>query len=130
MRFLPENREPEMIEKYLDDLENRIDPQAEDALVEQWKNFLQGKCPTPVFSPSRPAKRPPLIEWPHILVNDALDDFELMALQQFGACSSALENAAGQILCVRCNYGTAIIPSLFGAKLFIMDIRDFASCFK
>ena len=44
-----------------------------------------------------------------------------MALQQYWTCSQVLEDASGLLMNVRCNYGTPIMPSLFGASLFIMD---------
>jgi hypothetical protein len=45
-----------------------------------------------------------------------------MALQQYGGwCSKPLTSADGHVLCVRCNYGTGIMPLLFGAELFLMD---------
>jgi hypothetical protein len=58
-----------------------------------------------------------------VLVNDALEDCEAMALQQLEPCSKALAEGSGALLAVRCNYGTAILPSLFGGQLFLMD-RD------
>lgn len=112
-----------MIETYLDDLERRIDPAVEDELLRQWKAFADGHVRQGVFSPRRPAPAPPAIEWPHVLVNDALGDVEAMALQQLEGCSKALAEGSGALPAVRCNYGTAILPSLFGAELFLMD-RD------
>jgi hypothetical protein len=45
-----------------------------------------------------------------------------MALQQYGGwCSRPLASGDGHVLCVRCNYGTGIMPRLFGAELFLMD---------
>jgi hypothetical protein len=58
-----------------------------------------------------------------VLVNDALEDCEAMALQQLEQCSKTLAEGSGALLAVRCNYGTAILPSLFGGELFLMD-RD------
>jgi len=112
-----------MIEKYLQDLEHRIDPQVEESLFEQWRAFADGECTEEIFSPKRPQPSPPSLEWPHVLVNDALEDFEVMALQQLELCSKALAEGGGALLAVRCNYGTAILPSLFGGELFLMD-RD------
>jgi hypothetical protein len=112
-----------MIEGFLQDLERRIDPQIEEELFEQWKVFVGGGFRGPIFSPHRPAPAPPSVEWPHVLVNDALADFEAMALQQLEQCSKALAEGSGALLAVRCNYGTAILPSLFGGELFLMD-RD------
>ena len=119
-----------MIEKYLDDLERRIDPAVEDELFRQWKAFADGHVTQGVFSPRRPAPAPPAIEWPHVLVNDALDDFEAMALQQLEGCSKALAEGSGALPAVRCNYGTAILPSLFGAELFLMgrDLDTLPTC--
>ena len=70
-----------------------------------------------------PALSPPSLAWSHVLVNDALEDCEAMALQQLEMCSKALAEGSGALLAVRCNYGTAILPSLFGGELFLMD-RD------
>jgi hypothetical protein len=44
-----------------------------------------------------------------------------MALQQYRLCSQQLEKADGNLLSVRCNYGTSIIPLLFGVQPFIME---------
>ena len=109
-----------MLKQYLDDLERRIDPAAEDQLFQEWTQFLDGVHPNGIFSPRRPQSVAPGIDWPDININDALDDFELMALQQFKTCSDMLAAGTGDILAVRCNYGTGIIPSLFGAELFVM----------
>jgi len=110
-----------VIERYLHDLERRIDPQVERELLERWKVFAGGQFKEPIFSPRRPAQVSPPIGWPHVLVNAALTDFEAMALQQLEQCSKALAEGSGALLAVRCNYGTAILPSLFGAELFLMD---------
>lgn len=117
-----------MIEKYLEDIENRIDVETEETLVSQWKDFIDGEFENGIFSPKRLRLSPSEIEWPQVLVNEAIDNFEKMALQQFSGCSSALSGgpgtvaeASGGLLAVRCNYGTGIIPSLFGARPFIMD---------
>jgi hypothetical protein len=110
-----------VIDHYLQDLERRIDPAIEGELLTQWKVFASGEFNEPIFSPFRTAQAPPSIEWPHVLVNDALTDFEAMALQQLEQCSKALAEGSGALLAVRCNYGTAILPSLFGAELFLMD---------
>jgi hypothetical protein len=112
-----------MIEQYLQDLERRIDPEVEERLLGRWRDFADGRHGEEIFSPGRPGPAAPLIEWPHVLVNDALEDCEAMALQQLEMCSKALAEGSGALLAVRCNYGTAILPSLFGGELFLMD-RD------
>ncbi len=119
-----------MIERYLQDLEQRVDPRVEEELFEQWKVFARGGFYGPVFSPRRPSCVPPSVEWPHVLVNDALGEFEAMALQQLEVCSRSLEEGSGALLAVRCNYGTAILPSLFGGELFLMgrEIDTLPAC--
>lgn len=109
------------LRKFLGDLENRIKPSEEDALFEQWLDFSEGRFVGGYFFPQRSGPNPPTIEWPQITVNAALDDFDLMALQQYHDCSMQLERASGSLLNVRCNYGTSIIPLLFGVEPFVMD---------
>lgn len=112
-----------MIEPYLQDLESRIDPAVEEQLMTEWTAFSEGRWEGGIFSPRRPALTPPGIDWPHVLVDDTLDSFEMMARQQLEGCSGALAQGSGAIMAVRANFGTSILPSLFGAELFIMD-RD------
>lgn len=110
-----------MMERYLDDIERRIDPEVEEELSRQWQTFATGRFTGDLFSPRRPRLAPPALDWPHVVVNDALEDFEAMALQQLELCSNVLAGGSGALLAVRCNYGTAILPSLFGGELFLMD---------
>ena len=109
-----------MIEAYLEDLERRVSEDAEKALWRDWVAFAEDRFEGDLFSPRRAAPSPPGIDWPHPLVNDTLDDQDQMALQQLETCSRALSRASGEILCVRCNYGTGILPSLFGVEPFVM----------
>ena len=111
------------IEQYLDDLEERIDPEVEAALWAEWVGFVDGKFTGDIFSPRRVRVAPAKLVWPHVPVNDALDSYEAMALQQLGGCSSALAQGTSAVMAVRCNYGTGIIPTLFGAELFVMDLE-------
>lgn len=106
---------------YLADLESRIDPAQEEALLQAWVDFSLGRCAGPIFSPRRERAAPPGLEWPRVKINAALADFDCMALQQFGAVSAMLESGGGLLLSVRCNYGSSILPALFGVEDFIMD---------
>ncbi len=109
------------LNKCLDDLEARIVPEEEERILKEWIDFSDGRFKADIFSPRRSRPAPPALEWPHVTVNAALDDFDAMALQQFGQCSQQLADAGGSLLCVRCNYGTGILPSLFGVEPFVMD---------
>ncbi len=106
---------------YLDDLEARIDPDQEERLLAEWAAFSEGRCPTPIFSPRRARPNPPAVDWPRVSVNAALEDYDAMALQQFGAVSRLLAEGGGLLPAVRCNYGSSILPALFGVEHFIMD---------
>jgi len=109
------------LERYLEDLEARIDPAAEDELWAEWTRFVDGEIGEGIFSPRRTRRATPGLAWPHVPVNDALESYDSMALQQLAMCSRSLAQGTGEILAVRCNYGTGIIPTLFGAELFVMD---------
>jgi len=110
-----------MLRACLADLENRVDPDVEEQLLAEWLDFTEGRFAGVVFSPKRGAATPPQIEWPKVSVNAALDDYDKMALQQLRVCSDNLAAGDGAIMSVRCNYGSSILPSLFGVELFIMD---------
>ena len=106
---------------YLDDLEARLDDAVETALGNDWLAFCTGQFRGDIFSPRRRATAAATLSWPSPRVNAALDDYKLMALQQLAACSSQVAQGSGALLTVRANYGTGIMPTLFGADLFIMD---------
>lgn len=106
---------------YLKDLNDRINPQVEEDILSKWTNFVEGKDKGGVFSPRRLKVSPPNIDWPHIMVNDAIEDIDLMILQQLEMCSNILKKGSGEILNFRCNFGTGIIPSLFGAEIFEVE---------
>jgi hypothetical protein len=105
----------------LEDLEARIDPQQEEQLEREWTEFSQGLYHNGVFSPQRSRLSAPAFEWPKVSVNAALADKETMAIQQYGMCSQVLETGSGHVMNVRCNFGTSILPLLFGVELFVMD---------
>lgn len=106
---------------YLADLEARIDPEIEDSLLARWIEFSANRSPEAIFSPRRPRQSPASLAWPKIGINAALEDFDAMALQQFGGVSALLETGGGLLLHARCNYGSSILPSLFGVPDYIMD---------
>ncbi|MCX7045529.1 MAG: hypothetical protein NTX50_08615 [Candidatus Sumerlaeota bacterium] len=110
----------DLLKRCLDDLEARIDPDQEASLIAEWIGFSSGKFRGEVFAPRRARASKPQCEWPVIRVNESLEDFDKMALQQYATCSQQLANATGAPLTVRANYGTSILPLLFGVEPFIM----------
>lgn len=110
-----------MLDRFLDDLERRIDLDVEGELEAEWRAFLEGQFSGAIFAPRRRRKSPPNVTWPEVLVNDAIASPEQMVLQQLGACSKALAEGTGALLNVRSNFGTGIMSSLFGAEVFMME---------
>jgi hypothetical protein len=109
------------IAPYLEDLERRIDPAVEERLLGDWRRFTEEGVREPFFVPKRARPSAPGLAWPEVGVNEALDDYDRMALQQLRGCSAQLESGGGGLLAVRCNYGSSILPSLFGVRMFVMD---------
>lgn len=106
---------------YLVDLETRIDPEMELNLRQEWIDFSNGRSNQVIFIPRRGYSNPAQVEWPEVTINLALENKEAMAIQQFRNCSNLLENGAGELMSIRGNYGTGILPSLFGLEMFVMD---------
>jgi len=105
---------------YLDDLEKRIQPDEEQRLEQKWLQFTDGKWTEPYFAPVRNAS-PAKIVWPSVSINDAIESTELMILHQLKSCSDLLAKGSGNLLNIRANYGTGIIPTMFGAEVFYLS---------
>ena len=84
------------LKRCLDDLEARIDPQEEGAILQAWRDFSEDRFSGDIFSPQRSRSNPPQVEWPHVSINTALGDFDRMALQQFGGVSNTLSDGAAR----------------------------------
>lgn len=110
----------DLLRRCLDDLEARIDPAQEDALLAEWAAFCDGRFTGDIFTAHRTPGAPPRVEWPKVRINEALDDFDRMALQQYGGASGLISGNWPAVPCVRSNYGTGILPLLFGTQLFVM----------
>lgn len=110
-----------MIDRLLADLEESINPDIENELMDDWIGFYDGRVEKGVFCPRRKECSHPKQAWPKVTVNAAIQNPEAMIIQQYGDCIQSLLHGDGRILNVRCNYGTGILPVLFGAELFMMD---------
>ena len=109
-----------MVHKYITDIENRIDAVVETELMESWVSFTEGRSSSEGFRPARNRQSRTRVKWPEITVNQAIEERDSMAIQQLRGCSDTLETGRGNPLAVRCNYGTGILPSAFGAELFFL----------
>lgn len=103
----------------LDDIERRIDPESEESMAAQWHDFLYDRFEGDIFLPQRKRLSPAGFTLPGVNINDAIEDYEQMLIAQLQLVSGAL-NSRNQNLCVRANYGTGILSSLFGAEIFVM----------
>ncbi len=110
-----------MLEQHLEDLEQSLDPAQEQELLAQWQAFTDGTFRGDIFRPARNLRVQPTAPWPEVRINQTLDNEDTMLLSQYSGCAGTLAAGNGSLPCVRSNYGTGILPSLFGAELFVMD---------
>ena len=106
----------------LEDLERRLDAATEDDLAAQWEAFLRDRFDGDLFMPQRKTVSQPGVPLPDVHINDAISDLELMLRSQLKDAAWTLSTRTS-IPCIRANYGTGILSSLFGAELYIMP-RD------
>ena len=108
------------IERFLEDIEERLEPDEEEEVLAAWHTWAMHENTHPFSGcPRKPRKAG--VEWQYININDALADDDLMVLSQFYNVHKALETGAGRTLYVRANYGVGNIATMFGAPLFVMD---------
>lgn len=108
------------ITPYLDDIESRIQPDQEARLLEAWHRFADGGN---TGGPFIPPERKPVdsrLSWPHVHINDALADDDLMILSQLERCHHLLRTPSRCPLSMRPNYGAGTLASVFGAEPFVM----------
>ena len=105
---------------YLEDLNRRINADEEDRLAGEWLSFADGSFQGSFFSPSRSRPSPPAVNWPDLNINPCIEDAELMIYRELKGVSDTLAAGKGELLAIRPNYGTGIIPSMYGAEVFIM----------
>jgi len=111
----------EMLETCLADLAERINEDEEQTNRSAWIDFLTDRSRDDIFIPPLRTASPPRVKWPSVSVNEAIEDSEAMLLQQFAGCSGVLAKGGAARLNVRCNFGTGILPSVFGCELFKLD---------
>lgn len=104
----------------LEDIERRIDPETEEDFVNQWKDFTFGRFDGEIFMSCRKKLSQSNVKTEAVCVNDAIGDYELMLRQQMNGISAGL-NHPRPPLCIRANYGSGIMTSIFGAEIAIMD---------
>jgi hypothetical protein len=112
---------PASLTDYLADLNARLDPVQEGAHLAVWREFLAGEFTGDIFLPPTRTPVPSTVEWPtDIHINDAITDPDLTILDQLAGVSLTLETGGNSAHTVRCNYGTAIMPSVLGCDVYVM----------
>lgn len=108
------------LEKYLDDIEARLNTDEEARLRDAWLCWADHLNGDKLFEPpARTASRSAL-DWPHVNINDTLGDTGLSVYRELENINRALERGTSGILRVRPNFGVGNIATAFGAELFIM----------
>lgn len=111
---------PASLADCLADLNARIDPEQEECHLAEWRTFVEGKCSEPFFVPTGRTPAPSAVDWPEFHINDAIQDPDATILSQLSGVSGTLAAGGGDGLQIRCNYGTAIMPSVLGCDVYIM----------
>lgn len=108
------------LNRYLDDIEARLDYEQEERIWRDWIEWAERKNGGGPFAPEPRAKRPSRIEWPHALINDALEDDDTHIYRELEGINGALAAGSPYILHMRVNTGVGNMASMCGAKRFMM----------
>lgn len=109
------------LSELLECLERKIDIGWERAKLSDWKRVLAFEPFVGGFDATAPAGPVPG-GWPRISVNEAISGGpEAMLVSQLAEVWSIVNCHSRRIPNIRANYGTGILPSLFGAELFWME---------
>lgn len=108
---------------YLEQAEAAIDPAWEDRKLDHWRRLLDFEPLRGGFPACLGAPKPGTATetWPKVLTNEAIRSPEKMLLQQFRSVWLTARDRQWSIPNVRSNFGTGILPSLFGAETFWME---------
>ncbi len=108
------------LSKYLQDIEDRIDPAQEQQIREQWRSYANGTA-TPSERNFVRVPKPSKIDWPQVTTNQALEDETLMLYNVYKGASNTLAGDKALFMTVRANYGIGILPNSFaGCRFFYM----------
>jgi len=108
------------LDLYMADIEERISPEAEDVIWHAWQEWIDRRNTSgPFVPPCRPAS-PSKLDWPHVNINDALDDVTLSVYRELESINHHLTRGTSAILRIRANFGVGSIPSAIGAPRFVM----------
>lgn len=105
----------------LEQLEGALDLDWEREKIATWKRFLDFEPFEGGFRLGEPdAGGVEPGQWPQVTTNQAIRDRELMLVAQLAKPYAIACRRTREIPNIRCNYGTGILSSLFGAEVFWM----------
>jgi hypothetical protein len=110
----------ENLHRFLRDLEDRIDESSETLLRKNWLSFADGEWKESFFRSNREEKAPSRLEWPAVMMNDALADPETMIYSELCRMNHQLAEGGPELLSYRSNYGSILLPELLGAAVVKM----------
>ena len=112
------------LDKYLQDIEERMDEQEEEMIWNHWLNYANEGVD---FNKPYPSRKPKTskIDWPDVKINEALEDETLMLYTVYRGVSKNLENPTVRLHNIRPNYGVGILPNAFAnVEYFVMDAEQ------
>ncbi len=104
----------------LEDIERRIDPDAEADFREQWRAFLKNEFTGDIFCPRRATLSKPSFAYPNVHINDAIEDYDLMLQSELSSLSYCLGNPSRTLGLWLGGYGTGTLSSVLGAEIFVV----------
>jgi len=104
------------LQAYLAKFDAMIDPAHYERIEEAYRDLFawRERDSAPFLWSSLPPI--PDEDWPDPPYNDTVGDPEKMLLSQLRPCFFHYQAGDDQPLCIRANYGTVILPSIFGAE--------------
>ena len=108
------------LETYMNDIEDRLDTDEEARLRDAWLRWADHLNEDAPFAPPARSVSRSRLAWPHVNINDAINDPELSVYRELETVNRALEKGTNGILRVRPNFGVGNIATSFGAEQYIM----------
>lgn len=108
------------LDTYLEDIEQRLDDAVEQRVQDAWRQWMHHENQSAPFDAVHRPAQPSKLEWPHVNINDALQNDDLAVYRQFENVNRFLSNGSSAILRIRPDFGVGSIASAFGAQPYVM----------
>ena len=108
------------LDRYLEDIERRIDPDEEERLASEWARWMDHTNPSGPLAVAPRPPRPSKLHWPHVNINDALDGGEAGIYRELEGINAQLTAGVPWVMRLRANYGVGNVARAFGCRPFVM----------